>query len=54
VRATSQAALRIREAGQMGFTRCVLPDGNVVPGEAPPGMELIGVRTVGDALDALM
>jgi DNA repair protein RadA/Sms len=54
VRATSQAALRIREAQQMGFTRCVLPDSNVAPGEAPAGMELIGVRTIGEALDALM
>ena len=28
VRGTSQAALRVREAAQMGFTRCVVPDGN--------------------------
>ena len=28
IRATSQAALRVREAAHMGFTRCVLPDGN--------------------------
>jgi DNA repair protein RadA/Sms len=28
VRATAQAALRVREAAQLGFTRCVLPEGN--------------------------
>ena len=54
VRATSQAPLRVREAQQMGFTRCVLPEGNLSPDDAPKGVELIGVRTVGEALDALM
>src|SRR5687768_12807549 len=29
VRGASQAALRVREASQMGFTRCVVPEGNV-------------------------
>jgi len=28
VRGTTQAALRVREAAQMGFTRCVLPPGS--------------------------
>ena len=32
VRATGQALLRVREAAQMGFTRCVVPAGNVAPG----------------------
>jgi DNA repair protein RadA/Sms len=54
VRATSQAPLRVREAAQLGFTRCIIPDGNVGRGEVPNGIELIGVRTVGEALDALM
>jgi DNA repair protein RadA/Sms len=54
VRATSQAALRVKEAQQLGFTRCVLPEGNVAPSDAPQGVELIGVRTIGDALDALI
>jgi DNA repair protein RadA/Sms len=54
VRATTQAPLRLREAAQLGFTRCVLPEGNVIPAEAPPGLELIGVRNVGDAMDALL
>ena len=54
VRATSQAPLRLREAAQLGFTRCVVPDGNATAGDGPKGMEVVGVRTIGEALDALM
>jgi DNA repair protein RadA/Sms len=54
VRATSQPALRLREAAQLGFTRCVVPAGGVARADVPDGIEVIGVRTVGDALDALM
>ena len=54
IRATTQAALRVREAAQLGFTRCVVPDGNLAPADSPSGVEIVGVRTVGEALDALM
>jgi DNA repair protein RadA/Sms len=54
VRATSHAPLRLREAAQMGFTAAVLPDGNLGGVDQPKGMELIGVKTVGEALDALI
>ncbi len=54
IRATSHAPLRLREAAQMGFTAAVLPDGNLGGVDQPAGIELIGVRTVGEALDALM
>jgi DNA repair protein RadA/Sms len=54
VRAATQAALRVREAAQMGFARCVLPDGNVAPSDVPASIEVIGVRTVGEALDAML
>ena len=53
IRGIPQASLRIREAVQMGFTRIVLPSANVNPAENPDG-ELIGVRSVGEALDALI
>jgi DNA repair protein RadA/Sms len=53
VRGTTQAAARIREAAQLGFTRCVAPDGNVTA-ESPPGMTVTGVRTVSEALEALI
>jgi DNA repair protein RadA/Sms len=54
VRASTQSVLRMREAAQMGFACCVLPAGNASPGEAPPGLELVGVRSVSDALEALI
>ena len=54
IRATTQAALRVREASQLGFKRCVVPDGNLAPADTPSGMTITGVRTVGEALDALM
>ena len=54
IRGTSQAASRLREAAQMGFTRIVVPDGNVALDEAPPGCEIVPVKNVGDALDQLM
>jgi DNA repair protein RadA/Sms len=57
IRGIPQAALRIREAAQMGFDRIVLPAGNIDPADAGGGegrCELVGVRTVGEALDALI
>jgi len=67
VRGITQAALRVREATQMGFLRCVMPTANIDPGFAEATAragaadrgdtgtcELVGVRTVGEALDALL
>ena len=54
VRGVSQASLRVREAAQMGFTRCVLPDGNCSSEDAPPAIELVPVRTVTEAVDQLI
>ena len=60
IRATSQSALRLREAAQMGFTRCIVPEGNGslrdVPAtaEAPAACEVVGVKTVSEALDQLI
>lgn len=54
IRGASQAPLRVREAHQMGFTRCIVPEGNLAPTDVPKGMTVIGVRTVADALDAVM
>jgi len=53
VRGISQAALRVREAAQMGFTRCVLPRANCAP-EDTGGVELVEVKTVGEAIDELL
>ena len=54
VRGISQASLRVREAAQMGFMRCIVPSGNCAKEDIPPGLELVEVRTVSEALDALM
>jgi DNA repair protein RadA/Sms len=54
VRAATQAALRVREAMQLGFTRCVMPEGNLAASDVPASMAIVGVRTVGEALDALL
>ncbi|HQZ39719.1 MAG TPA: DNA repair protein RadA [Vicinamibacterales bacterium] len=59
IRGVPQAPLRIREAEQMGFTRVVLPAANVDAGAGKPDgndgrAELVGVRSVGEALDALL
>jgi DNA repair protein RadA/Sms len=54
VRGISQSALRVREAAQMGFTRCIVPQGNCARDDAPPGLQLIEVRTVSEAIDQLM
>ncbi len=59
IRGVPQASLRVREAEQMGFTRIVLPAANVdgdVTSAHPDTThaELVGVRHVGEALDALL
>jgi DNA repair protein RadA/Sms len=78
VRGITQASLRVREAAQMGFSRCIMPEANIEPAlerepvrraedrDRPGGTPedaalhragacaLIGVRTVGEALDFLM
>jgi len=57
IRGIPQAALRVKEATQMGFSRVVLPAGNLDPTDntqAEGRCELVGVRTVGEALDQLI
>jgi DNA repair protein RadA/Sms len=57
IRGIPQASLRVREAVQMGFSRIVMPSANVDPGDPTLGEgqpELVGVRTVGEALDQLI
>jgi DNA repair protein RadA/Sms len=53
IRGIPQAPLRIREASQLGFTRVVLPAANMDRSDQAD-CELVGVRTVGEALDALI
>jgi DNA repair protein RadA/Sms len=51
VRGAGQAALRLREAAQMGFTRCILSARNVGP--EVDGIRQVGVHTLDDALERL-
>jgi len=54
VRAVSQAELRIREAAKMGFRRCLLPERNLERLDPVNGIELVGIKEVGEALDAVL
>ncbi len=54
VRGTTQAALRIKEAAQLGFTRCVMPASNDASSVTLAGCEAIGVRTVEEALEVVI
>jgi DNA repair protein RadA/Sms len=51
VRGAMQSGLRVREAAQMGFTRCLLPARNIPHDDC--GVELVGVSTLAEALDRL-
>ena len=53
VRGAGQAPLRIREAAQMGFRRCILPARNV-PDDGDPGLRLVGVSSLEEALEGLL
>ncbi len=52
VRAVPRAGVRLIEARKLGFTRAILPEGNLerLSADERAGMDLIGVRTLADAL----
>ena len=56
IRGIPQPALRVREAARMGFERCVLPvaSADLPAADRPSNLELIGVRSVDEALQALL
>jgi DNA repair protein RadA/Sms len=56
IRGISQAPLRVREAAQMGFRRCIMPEANIDPSErkAAGDCKLVGVRSVSEALEQLL
>jgi len=53
VRSAGQSPLRIREAAQMGFTRCILPGRNLPRDADAEGIALVGVESLSEALDRL-
>lgn len=49
VRGISQPEIRVKEAAKLGFTRCILPAGNLKQVKVK-GVELLGVKNVDEAL----
>ena len=54
LRRTPQSQRRLEEASRLGLTRCVLPTTALEGLSAPPGMELVPVRTLRQALGAVL
>jgi len=53
VRATSHAAVRLREAARIGFQRVIMPLNNLSGLPTDDRLEVVGVRSVADALEAV-
>ena len=53
LRRTTQAAVRIREAARMGFTRAVVPSGSLPSDAVPPGVTLVEAGTIAELIDTL-
>jgi DNA repair protein RadA/Sms len=53
IRSVGQALVRVKEAASLGFGTVVLPEAaaQACGREAPPGVRLVGVRTVSQAVD---
>jgi len=52
IRPVTGVARRLAEAARLGFVRAVVPAGSVEAGSAPPGIELIEVRDLAEAVRA--
>ncbi|MFH0727016.1 MAG: DNA repair protein RadA [Pseudomonadota bacterium] len=53
IRAISHVEIRVAEIKKMGFTRCLIPRGNLVRMAGMNGIELIGIAHVGEAVELL-
>jgi DNA repair protein RadA/Sms len=53
VRGVSQPEMRIKEAGKLGFSRCLLSKSNMEGCPSLDGMELVGVESVKGLVDVL-
>ena len=54
IRSVSQIGKRVNEASRLGFKRCVVPYYNLksITPEAAAGMEIIGVKSIRQAVEA--
>ncbi|RZB30787.1 MAG: DNA repair protein RadA/Sms [Desulfobacteraceae bacterium Eth-SRB1] len=53
VRAIGRVEIRVAEAKKMGFKRCLVPDSNLKRMSGIKGIELIGIKRVSEAVEAL-
>ncbi len=56
LRAVSQLAARLNEAGKLGFRRCLVPKSirKARIESAPAGLDIIGARSLGEAIDVAL
>ncbi len=54
LRAVSQLSRRLSEAAKLGFRRCLLPKGTRRKKDLPSEIEVIGVRSVAEALEVAL
>ena len=54
IRAVPQAERRIVECARLGFTRIVLPRGNMRGIKPPEGAQLLGADTLAEALSIIL
>lgn len=54
VRGVSRVDQRVKEAEKLGFRRVILPQKSLKGWNPPPGMDVVGVNTVQEALDAAL
>ncbi|MFC5452316.1 DNA repair protein RadA [Paenibacillus aestuarii] len=54
VRGVSRIDQRVKEAEKLGFRRVIMPEKSLKGWTHPPGMEIIGVNTVSEALQAAL
>ena len=55
LRAVSQTSNRLKEAAKLGFRRCIVPRSTIkAKRELPKDLEVIGCRTLRDALEAAL
>ncbi len=53
VRAVGHIEKRIAESKKMGFTRCLLPESNLKRTAGIKGIEVVGIKTVSEAMESL-
>jgi DNA repair protein RadA/Sms len=54
LRSVNHADRRLSEAAKLGYKRCLIPHSMLKRVEAPKGLELVGARNVGEALEAAL